>query len=44
MMSAITAPITSAPPVSARALGVSSNASHTQNGIIGVSSVEISAA
>jgi hypothetical protein len=43
-MSAITAPMTSAPPIRAREDGASWNASHIQNGISGVSSVAIRAA
>ena len=41
MISAMTAPITRAPPTSARRPGISWNASHTQNGMSGVSRVAI---
>src|SRR5450631_3560381 len=41
MTSAMTAPMTKAPPTSARSAGISWNASHTQKGISGVSSVAI---
>ena len=43
-MSATTAAITMAPPINARAVGISWNASQIQNGINGVSIVPISAA
>ena len=43
-MSAMTAPITRAPPASTRSVGYSPNPTQIQNGISGVSSVEISAA
>ncbi len=44
MMSAMTAPITRAPPTRTRNAGTSVNPTQIQNGISGVSSVEISAA
>jgi hypothetical protein len=44
MMSAMTAPITMAPPMKTRSVGTSPKPTHIQNGISGVSSVEISAA
>jgi hypothetical protein len=44
MMSAMTAPITRAPPMRTRGEGTSANASQTQSGISGVSRVPINVA